>query len=759
MEHLEWEVTEAVYQPERNLYYETNFTLANGYMGLRGLPEEGFFPEEDTYPGAYIAGVYDGFDGDYVELVNCPAYFGVTVSVGGHVFRPEKDNVSGYSRSLNLREGTLTRELVWTDPDGGHTRLYWQRFLSMADVHLACLRVRAEAIDHGSPIRLETSLDGGVYNRRQRDYPPIREIIPNYHWSGTECGASDEGTVWLSARTRTTGIRVFQSARLSLTDGAGLEQRTEGERAEQAAVFDARPGRSMGIDKLVSTYTSRDVPEEAVRAHSLSGLERAAKAGYDALLREHREQWLKRWESADIRIAGDSASQQGIRFNIFHLIQANAPWDPGVNLPAKLLSHTRYKGNAFWDTEMFMFPFYLYTNPEAARTLLLYRYGLLDGARKNAERRGLRGAMYPWCSAHDGSEQCDSWEYGDCEIHITADVAYAFDQYIRVTGDVAMLRDCAAEVYIETARFWCDRVAWNEGRGAYTLLAVKGPDEYCSIANNNMYTNYLAASNLRLAEEAVARMEERYPREWSALKERLRFQPGETARWREVREGMYFNWDHERSLLLQDDAFLDQPELDLSRYAGRKTPVLELIGYERVMRVRILRQADVIHLMYLLGGRFSPEQKRAAFDFYEPLTTHDSSLSYSIHCVMAARLGMTDKAEGYFFKTCRLDLDDEQDTARSGLHGASLGGTWQAVVNGFGGVEVTEAGLSLTPILPAAWAELSFQLHYRSRRVKVCVRRDGTELSLLEGEPLELLLDGAPVRLEKGGRGGSAALH
>ena len=248
-----------------------------------------------------------------------------------------------------------------------------------------------------------------------------------------------------------------------------------------------------------------------------------------------RAEWRERWEHADIEIDGDLSAQQGIRFNIFHLMQANARDDARVSLAAKLLSHTRYKGNAFWDTEIFMFPFFLYTDPQAARNLLLYRFHLLPGARQKARRLGLPGAMYPWMSAHDGAEQCDSWEYGDCEIHITADIVYAINQYLQVTGDDEFFVNYAAEIYLETARFWAARVAWNPRRQAYTLVTVKGPDEYCAITNNNMYTNFLVAFNLELAEKAADRLQAHYPEAWTALSARLQLQPAEIAHWREIR--------------------------------------------------------------------------------------------------------------------------------------------------------------------------------------------------------------------------------
>jgi len=747
MKYLPWEVIESPFQPECNIYFETNFTLGNGYMGLRGCLEEGFKNEKETFPGLYIAGVYDNFDDEYVELVNCPEIFATDIWVSQQKLDIQQGELVDYKRTLNMREGTLTREFTWVDPKGNSTRFYFQRFLSVSKVHIGCLRVRVVPLDHALPIRIQAKLNGGVFNRRQRDYPPIKSIIPNYHFDAVGSGKHEEQGAWLETRTKTTGISICNYVWLSPTSNTSIEYEVTDMCVKQTMLFSAKMGEEVGFDKIVSTYTSRDNSIDEVKPSALKEITIAQNLGYDGLLKEQIIAWDGIWKNADIIIEGDDASQQGIRFNIFNLVQANAHWDPYVNLPAKLLSHNRYKGNAFWDTEMFMFPFYLFSNPEAARNLLMYRYNMLSGARENAKRRGLDGAMYPWCSANDGSEQCDSWEYGDCEIHITADVAYAIDQYIQATGDEKFLVDYAAEIYIETARFWVDRVAWNERLGCYTILAVKGPDEYCSITNNNMYTNFLAARNLELAEDSVVEMQKKHPEEWRNLCQRLQLKADEIEKWKEVRIKMYQNWDKDKNILIQDDTFMDQPEEDLSKYKDSNMPVLEIIGYERVMRIRILRQADVLLLMYLLNDRFSFDQKKAAFEFYEPITTHDSSLSFNTHCIMAAELGMKEKAFDYFFKTCRLDLDDEQDTAGSGLHGASLGGTWQAIVNGFGGMRVVNNQMSFKPILPPGWNKLSFQVHFQGRIIRVSITAKGAEFDLVSGMPLTLLLNDKALEL------------
>jgi len=748
MEHLPWQVVEKPYQPRENIYWETVCTLGNGYMGSRGRLEEGFPAEMETYPGTYIAGVFDNFEGHLVELVNVPDFFNARIWVGGAEMSLSRGKVSDYSRTLDMRNGFLERKFTWTGPGGKKTSFSFARFLSLANPHLACLRVRATPLNHSLPIRMVTVLDGTAYNRKQRDWPPLKTIIRNEHLDHIGAGCWTRGGVWLHARTKTTGVHIFECAKLAFMGNPVVKGRVEGARAVQEMVF--RPGRDgkAGFDKLVAVYTSRDAKPGKLKGLALHASLRAFRQGFDSLLEEHSVRWHSRWESADIRIDGDPGAQQGIRFNLFQLASANSRDDSGVNLAAKLLSHTRYKGNCFWDTEIFMFPFFVFTDPHAARNLIKYRYRMLPAARKRAREHWLKGAMYPWMSAHDGSEQCDSWEYGECEIHITADVAHAFDQYLRATGDEDFFVKCAAEVYIETARFWAGRVAWNPRRGRYTILSVKGPDEYCSITNNNMFTNYMACRNLELAGEAVAGMRQRHPREWRRLAAKLGFRTAEAAKWRDIRKKMFFNWDRKRDLLIQDDTFLDKEVDDLNKYSGRKKPLVEIMPYERIMRVRLLRQTDVVLLQYLLNDEFTRRQKLAAYRYYEPMTTHDSSLSYNTHSIMAADLGMREAAYEYFRKSCRLDLDDELGTAKSGIHGASLGGTWQTVVMGFGGMRVGKGGLlSFRPLLPAGWEGLSFQVAFRGRTIAVDITKGGTELRLLGGPPLAVLLDGKRVEL------------
>jgi len=744
LEHHPWKVCEKDYQPNHNIYYESNFTLGNGYMGARGCLEEGFTDEKETYLGTYIAGIYDNFNGPYVELVNCPNFFGAKLQIGDEVITFPSNAVSSYIRTLDMRKGILTREFVWTDSKGNQTKISWQRFLSMSNVHLGCQRFRATPLNHELPITLDMMLDSSVYNRRQQDWPPLKEIIPNYHFDLQSTGVSASNkAAWLSLSTKTTKLELAFCSQLLTVDGT-LKQSETQQGIVQTIVFNPAAGQEVGIDRVISVYTSRD------SENCLENAGQLCTDCYDTLLKAHQEVWLQHWKEADIVISGDDSAQQGVRFNIFNLIQANAYWDPKVSLAAKLLSHTRYKGNAFWDTETFMFPFFLHTNPQAAKNLLLYRYNLLSGAKEKAKERRMYGAMYPWCSAHDGSEQCESWEYGDTEIHITADIAYAYDQYIKSTNDIDFFNNYAVEVFIETARYWADRVAWNEEMQKYTLLAVKGPDEYCAVTNNNMYTNFMAAYNLRLAANSVEVMADSNPGQWDDLKKRLDWKTEEADKWRVIADGLYQNWDKKNpDLLIQDDTFLMQPLEDLSVLKNRKKPVLEILGYEYVMRVRILRQTDVLLLMYLLNDHFTKEQKQTAFDYYEPITTHDSSLSYNTHCIMAAELGMDDKAVDYFYKTCRLDLDDEFDTVRSGLHGASMGGTWMSVVNGFAGFRIKDGIPSFNPMLPENWNELSFKLKCLGRNIEVKVTKQDIELTLLEGESITVLLNGTEKLLQQ----------
>jgi len=746
MEHLPWHVVETPYQPVESIYWETVCTLANGYMGSRGCPEEGFPAEMETYPGTYVAGVFDSFEGHLVELVNIPGFFDAAIRVGNETMAPTRGQVTDYARTLDMGEGWLERRFTWESPGGLKTSFLFQRFLSAASPHLACLRIRVTPVNHARPIVIRTVLDGDAFNRRQRDWPPLKTVIRNDHLDWVAGGRYAQDRGWLLVRTKTTGVHIAEAARIVPLGRARVRTDRAGRQVIQTASFAARRGETVGIDKFVSVWTSRDAKPGRIGGLATRDVAAASRAGLDALLAAHAARWRERWEAMDIRIDGDPGAQQGIRFNLFQLSGANARDNAGVNLAAKLLSHTRYKGNCFWDTEIFMFPFFVYTDPHAARTLLRYRYRMLPAARRLAKEHWLPGAMYPWMSAHDGSEQCDSWEYGGCEIHITADVAYAFDQYLRATGDEVFFAKHAAEVFIETARFWAGRVAWSTRRKRYTLLSVKGPDEYCSITNNNMFTNYLACRNLELAEQAVDRMRSRHPREWKRLAARIGFRPGEVAQWRNVRRKMYFNWDRKRDLLIQDDTFLDKEPDDLRKYAARTKALVEIMPYERIMRVRLLRQTDVVLLMYLLNESFTKHQKAVAYDYCEPMTTHDSSLSYNTHSIVAAELGRVEAAYEYFRKSCRLDLADELGTAKSGIHGASLGGTWQTVVNGFGGLRVTEAGmLSLRPLLPAHWTGLSFRVAFRGRRIEVRVTPSGTSLVLLSGDPLTVLLDGKKV--------------
>jgi kojibiose phosphorylase len=486
--------------------------------------------------------------------------------------------------------------------------------------------------------------------------------------------------------------------------------------------LEVRLGQTYRLDRIVALHTSKDTgePHETARRHAERAIETVA-----AVIGEHRDAWLARWDASDLRIEGDPAAQRALRFAIYHLMSAANPQDDRVSIGARGLSGTAYKGHVFWDTDIFMLPFFILTYPEAARALVMYRYHTLAAARAKAARLGYRGALYAWESAEGGEDATPPFVVapdgqivrcltGEQEQHISADVAYGAWNYWRWTGDDRFLLDAGAEILIETARFWASR-AKQEEDGRYHIREVIGPDEYHETVDDNAYTNGLAQWNLEVAQETVDLVAERWPEHWQALSRRLGIEAEEPRGWQRVARDMYTGFNEQTGLFEQFRGYFDLADIDLAAFARRAAPMDVLLGRERIQQSKIIKQSDVVMLIHLLWDRMPAEVRKANFEYYEPRCGHGSSLSPAIHALVAARLGDTALAERYFRQAADIDLADNMDNSTGGIHAAALGGLWQAAVFGFAGLHLTENGPEHRPQLPANWRGLSMRFQWRGR--------------------------------------------
>lgn len=730
----DWLVEETGFDPDKANFHETVFTVGNGYLGTRGTLEEGHRGE---LSGTYLAGVYDHNDSTVIDQVNAPDWLPMAVWIAGTRLDVQTCTVVEHRRALDLGQGVLYRITLFEDGAGRRTRLESLRFASLADRRFCAIRLRVTAENHSSEVVVESAIDG---LRRNLDRLPVYTDHPSFHpevrwqkWAKSrhmgevDADISGDG-IYLEMETLDTGHRLGYAARLAASVDGARSRRRDYERVAEAVAFTAGEGVPVTLDKTVAIYTSRDVDAADIK----SCCAQAAGQGFDDMLAANAAAWRNAWDTCDVRVEGDTEATRAARFNIYHLLIAANPEDPRANIGAKSLSGEGYKGHVFWDTEIFMLPFYIYAQPETAKALLLYRYHTLDGARANAKENGFAGAQYPWESADTGLETTPKWTAdgknriwtGEEEIHVTADVAYGILTYVTATGDWGFMRDYGAEILFETSRFWASRLEHNPAKDRYELTRVIGPDEFHEHVDNNTFTNCMARWHLL---ETVA-VYERLKQEGPAA---ILPAADEVARWRQMADAIHIPIDRDQHLIEQFSGYFEREDVAVIEWDENGMPCYPE-GYDHfnMNDTMLVKQPDVIMLLYVLPDAFDDETKRVNYAFYEPRTLHKSSLSPAIHAIMGIEVGDPAKALGYFNRSAFVDLADNQGNTQDGIHAASAGGTWQALVFGFGGFRVKDGRMTFKPWLPEGWSELAFKLQWRGNALSVCVRRAAVDFRL-----------------------------
>jgi trehalose/maltose hydrolase-like predicted phosphorylase len=709
-----WAITEPHWQPERNDRWESLFTVANGYLGARGFPEEPFDAGPST-PTILVAGLFDPGPDGIPELAPVANVLSAEIDLDGGPLRMAPGRVNSYERVLDMKRGLLRRAFVYRHR-GRSTRLEFERFASLANCHLLGQSITITPLDWRGRAAVRFWMGGPGGGPAGR------------HLSAIHSSHVARDRILLAAQTTGTKTRVAHACRCRswVRQAAPPQPKHVGEGSRLGLAYEAvlECSQRAVFQRLAATYTSRDPETTSVERCCLEDVRGLDGAAYGVRRRRHVRRWAGRWRRADVAIDGPRDDQQAVRFAVFHLVQACPPRDATVSVAAKGLTGPGYRGHVFWDTELFMLPHFIWTHPGSAHRLLDYRRHTLPGARRKALANGYQGAMFPWESADTGDETCPPYVpgpdgkpvrvlTGELQHHITADIVYACRQYVRATGDDHFRERQLLVLAVETARFWASRVRYNRREGRYEIRDVIGPDEYHVHVDNNAYTNFLAAWNLRLAAEEVARMRAAHPR--SRLLRELRIGEGEPERWRGIAAAMFLPVERDGGLWEQHAGFFKLPRRDpgaLRRRIAAKT------GNEQARifnRCQVLKQPDVLMLMALFPRRFSRRVRRRNWDCYEPRTDHGSSLSPSVHSIVASDLALKGKAYEYFRRSAFIDLHDTMGNTAAGLHCASLGGTWQAVVRGFLGLQPGEEGPSVRPSLPAAWKAVRTQVMYRKR--------------------------------------------
>ncbi len=741
----EWRLVEKRFTPKFLAQSESVFSTSNGYLGMRGAFEEG----TPVYQhGTFINGFYESWPIPYGEkaygfaetgqtIVNVPDAKIVRLYLDDEPFDLASAHIHDYERVLNLQAGTLDRKVTWSTPAGRRVRVESRRLVSFHEKHVAAIQYRVTVLNAQSSLILSSEITQHTSEQtrpddprlaRSFDGPVLQTKIANFH----------EQRLQFAYLTRRSGMamacgldHVFQtdcsySCKTILGDGSG----------QVVYAVNAEPGKPITLTKFITYHTSRT--DKCAELHARAGrtLDRALENGFDALLADQRRYLDQFWENSDIKVANaHPRAQQCVRWNLFQLIQAVGRADFN-GVPARGLTAQTYDGHYFWDMEIYMMPFLIYTSPQLARNMLQYRYSILDHARRRARQVNQKGALFPWRTIN-GEEASSYYAASTAQYHINGAVAHALMKYVQVTGDQEFLHECGAEILVETARLWYDLGFFSDRQGGkFCIHGVTGPDEYTTVVNNNTYTNLMARENLRYAVAVMQELREQYPEKYQMLIHRTKFDPKEADEWQHAADQMYVPFDQRLGIHPQDDNFLDRKVWDFDHTPADQYPLLLYHHPLVIYRHQVIKQADIVLAMFLLGDEFSAEQKKRNFDYYDPLTTGDSSLSACIQSIVASEIGYDKTAMLYLEYALLMDLANVGGNVKDGCRIASTGGTWMAIVYGLAGMRDHGGHLMFNP--RPITQTLRFQLQVQGQQIKVELRHGQITYTLVRGNGLTI---------------------
>lgn len=741
----EWKIIEEGFDPKHHPIAESVFSLGNGRMGQRANFEEAYSGE--TLQGNYVAGVYypdktrvgwwkNGYPEYFAKVLNAANWIGIDIVIDGEQLDLAKCEVTQFRRELNMKEGYLKRNFHAKTLKGKEVEVEAIRFCSMVDDEAGAIKYTLAPLNFSGLITITPYIDGDVVNKDSN--------YDEKFWDEVKKTANSDGG-YVQLKTKKTGFEVATGMLFTLSQD-GKAQPVEKEKYVATKVdLQAEHGKPITIIKYAANLSSQNYKAEDLVTGLNKTLDRVSKKGFDTLLAEQAAAWAEKWKHNDIIIEGDVAAQQAIRFNIFQLNQTYTGEDDRLNIGPKGFTGEKYGGSTYWDTEAYCVPFYLATaDPKVTRNLLLYRYKQLGKAIENAQLLGFTNgaALYPMVTM-DGTECHNEWEITFEEIHRNGAIAYAIYNYVRYTADEGYLADYGLEVLIAIARFWSQRVNWSEDKQQYVMLGVTGPNEYENNINNNWYTNTLAVWCMQYTLDIIEKVKTVDSAKYDALVSKISFAEGvETARFKHIIQNMYYPYDEKQQVFLQQDGYLDKEQILVKDIPAEERPLNQNWSWDRILRSCYIKQADVLQGIYFFEDRYDIDTIRRNFDYYEPRTVHESSLSPCVHAILAAKLGDEARAYEFYLRTSRLDLDDYNNDTEDGCHITSMAGTWMAVVEGFGGMRVKNGMLSFDPFLPGKWESFSFNVGFREAILNVKVSKMGVDIKNLSGTPITVLVHG-----------------
>ncbi len=750
-----WSIIEEGFDAEMVKSSESLFSIGNGAMGQRANFEEHYSGE--TFQGSYIAGIYypdktkvgwwkNGYPEYFAKVLNAPNWIGIDIEINGEILDLAKcKDVSNYKRELNMKEGVYNRSFKATLQNGTEICVNINRFLSLDIDELGVIDYKITPLKGDAKIVYKPYLDAGVHNEdanwEEKFWEPLS--VSN---NGNEA--------FVTARTFKThfAATTFMQNTI-LLEGNNLNVSPSNiEKSSDKIQFTyevtVAKGQTSSIQKLGGYTVSLNHENTQTAAENV--IAKALQIGYAQLLENQIQAWAKIWEMSDITIDGDVKAQQGIRFNIFQLNQTYLGKDSRLNIGPKGFTGEKYGGSTYWDTEAYCIPFYMATkDQQVARNLLTYRYNQLDKAIENAGKLGFKNgaALYPMVTMN-GEECHNEWEITFEEIHRNGAIAFAIFNYFRFTGDYSYIPEKGLEVLIGIARFWHQRATYSTYRNQYVILGVTGPNEYENNVNNNFYTNYLAKWCIDYAVEQINKVEKEYTSDYARIMSKVNLDNAEITHWKAVADNMYFPFSEEHDVYLQQDGFLDKELIKVHDLDRSQRPINQKWSWDRILRSPYIKQADTLQGFYFFEDHFTKEQLEKHFDFYEPFTVHESSLSPCVHSIQAATLGRMEQAYTFYLRTSRLDLDDYNKEVEEGCHITSMAGTWMSIVEGFGGMRVKNDTLHFEPRIPKEWDGYSFKINFRNQILKISVRQNETSFSLEGNKEISVFVNGKEVLVE-----------
>jgi maltose phosphorylase len=746
--HDEWKIIEQDFHKEDNRITESLLSIGNGRTGQRANFEEKY--SGDSLRGSYVAGVYypdktrvgwwkNGYPEYFAKILNSTNWIGINVCVADEELDLNTATILSFQRDLDMKSGLLTRRFVAELPSGKQVEVHSRRFLSIADQEIGAIRYSVKALNFSGEISFQPYINGDVVNEDSN-------YNENFWISIAQKIDGCSGFVCLETKKTAFQVCTGMQFTTKLNQQPIYPEIKEIQKdkyigAEFAVQLIA--GDEIYIEKFAAILSTLYYPQNKIQAATEKILKRAVEKGFDQLFADQENAWSARWKTSDIRIEGDLAAQQGIRFNIFQLNQTYLGDDERLNIGPKGFTGEKYGGVTYWDTEAYCLPFTLGTASQlVSKNLLLYRYKHLQNAIANATKLGFTdgAALFPMVTIN-GEECHNEWEITFEEIHRNGAIAYAIYNYINYTGDREYLAPYGFEVLLALSRFWSQRINWSDEKKKFVMLGVTGPNEYENNVNNNFHTNYMAVWTLKYTLEVVDYLKKEHSLLFDQLVKKLKFKElSETSRWKNIIRDMYFPYDFTRKIYLQQDGFLDKELIPVCNLSPKDLPINQKWSWDRILRSPYIKQADTLQSIFWFEHEFGRESIERHFDFYEPLTVHESSLSSCIHAILAGSVGREEKAYEMYLRTARLDLDDYNNDTCDGLHITSMGGTWMAFVQGFGGMRVSEGKLHFNPFIPEGWKAYSFRLNFREAHLEF--RMDKSQFHLINhsGVDIELVV-------------------